>query len=243
MADGTFAEVTGKTSSMQPPYEIGQVMRVYCDASRPNKGAIVDDFWQRWFPVSIVTLLAVACMGFGIVLHLGDRGVARSGERPTIVSSYAQRRRHRSRQMLLIGAIPIVLGSGFLFGAAASVVHEISIIKNFVRTTGTVVSIQERERPYEAHSHMFSAVVVFKTDAGGDVTFVQGSSSLHNGLREGQTVNVLYDKGTPETAMIDSFGEHWGTAAILIAIGLPLFAAGLFILITVGSSAESRRRR
>ena len=121
--------------------------------------------------------------------------------------------------------------------------RERQIIGSYTRTTGRVVEVQEAEQPYQPRSHMYSAIVAFKTETGKEVTFAQGSSSSHNDLESGDEVNVLYDANTPDRAMIDSFWEHWGLPAILFVIGLPFFAVGVFFVSTVDFSGGRHRKR
>jgi hypothetical protein len=42
--------------------------------------------------------------------------------------------------------------------------------------------------------------------------------------------------------MIDSFWEHWGLTAILLVIGIPFLAIGVFFLSTVSFGGKGRKR-
>jgi hypothetical protein len=236
--DGRHEEVTGGTSSTQPAYDIGQPVRIFYDPSEPGRSVIIDDFGQRWFPIAVVAVLGAVFSGIGFAFYKTDR----PNVQPRTELSHAQRKRKRNQQILLVCLIPIVIGAAFLLGSAASAMHERRIIASFSHAQGHVVNLVENEPHYQPHSYLYSAVVVFKTDTGRQITFVQGSSSRHNDLREGEVVDVLYDEDTPERAMIDSFWEHWGLAAILFAIGLPFFAAGVFFVSTIDFNGRSRKR-
>jgi hypothetical protein len=231
-AHGDREQITGQTSSTQPAYDIGQTLRVFYDPTDPARSAIIDDFGQRWFPIGVVMLLSVVFSAIGAVMFAIERGKVKQAT----PLSYSQARRKRGRQNLLVCLIAIVIGAGFLLGAAASAMRERQIIASYTRTIGKVVEVQEAERPYQPRSHMYSAIVAFKTETGKEVTFAQGSSSSHNDLGGGDEVSVLYDANTPDRAMIDSFWEHWGLPAILFAIGLPFFAVGVFFISTVDFS-------
>ncbi|MGF6993836.1 DUF3592 domain-containing protein [Paraburkholderia sp. GAS32] len=237
-ARGEREQITGQTSSTQPAYDVGQTLRVFYDPADPAHSAIIDDFGQRWFPIAVVMLLSMVFLTIGAVMFVLERGTVKQA----VPLPYSQARRKRGRQNLLICLIPIVIGAGFLLGAAASAMRERQIIGSYTRTTGRVVEVQEAERPYQPRSHMYSAIVAFKTETGKEVTFAQGSSS-HNDLESGDEVNVLYDANTPDRAMIDSFWEHWGLPAILFVIGLPFFAVGVFFVSTVDFSGGRHRRR
>ncbi|CAE6794313.1 hypothetical protein R69776_04909 [Paraburkholderia nemoris] len=236
---GEQEQITGTTLSTQPVYDIGQQLRVFYDPSNPAHSAIIDDFGQRWFPIAVLTLLSVVFSAIGVALHLIERGKIRQA--PPL--SYSQLKRKRNHQNLLISVIPIVIGAAFLWGAAASAMRERHIIGDYTRTTGRVVGVQEAEKPYQPRSHLYSAIVVFKTDTGKEVRFAQGSSSSHNDLQSGDEVSVLYDANTPDRAMIDSFWEHWGLPVILFVIGLPFFAVGIFFVTTVDFSGGRKRKQ
>lgn len=238
-AHGDREQITGQTSSTQPAYDIGQTLRVFYDPTDPARSAIIDDFGQRWFPIGVVMLLSVVFSAIGAVMFAIERGKVKQAT----PLSYSQARRKRGRQNLLVCLIAIVIGAGFLLGAAASAMRERQIIASYTRTIGKVVEVQEAERPYQPRSHMYSAIVAFKTETGKEVTFAQGSSSSHNDLGGGDEVSVLYDANTPDRAMIDSFWEHWGLPAILFAIGLPFFAVGVFFISTVDFSGGRHSKR
>jgi hypothetical protein len=235
---GRREELAAGTSLTQPAYDIGQAVRIYYDPTRPERPAIIDDFGQRWFPIAVLALLGCVFSGVGVLFYLGDRPRISSLATP----SYAERKRKRNRQNLMVSLIPIVVGAAFLLCAARSFMHEREMIRGFNRAKGHVVSVLENEQPYKPRSFLYSAVVVFKTNTGQQITFAQGSSSSHNDLREGEEVDVLYDEGTPERAVIDSFWEHWGLTAILIAIGLPFFAVGVFFVGTIDFARRPRKR-
>jgi uncharacterized integral membrane protein len=238
-AHGDREQITGQTSSTQPAYDIGQTLRVFYDPTDPARSAIIDDFGQRWFPIGVVMLLSVVFSAIGAVMFAIERGKVKQAT----PLSYSQARRKRGRQNLLVCLIAIVIGAGFLLGAAASAMRERQIIASYTRTIGKVVEVQEAERPYQPRSHMYSAIVAFKTETGKEVTFAQGSSSSHNDLGGGDEVSVLYDANTPDRAMIDNFWEHWRLPAILFAIGLPFFAVGVFFISTVDFSGGRHSKR
>jgi hypothetical protein len=237
-ANGQHAEVTGETSSTQPSYDVGQTVQIFYDAAHPERRAVIDDFTQRWFPATVLVAIGAALLGIGIIFYRGDRPRVPSGA----ALSYSHRKQQRSRQNLVISLVPVVIGTAFLLAAAASGLHELHIGQKFNRAQGRVVGVLENERPYQPHSRLYSAVIVFKTATGRQISFPQGSSSTHNDLREGQAVDVLYDAQTPERAMIDSFWERWGLAAILFSIGFPFFAVGVFFVRTIGFGGKARKR-
>ncbi|VWC26050.1 hypothetical protein BLA15816_06159 [Burkholderia lata] len=226
--DGQRREVAGNTASTVPAYDIGENVDVWLDPSHPERPALIDDFTQRWFPVAVSALLAVASFAIGGLLIVGGRR-RRASEPPT----RAARKQARSRWNIAIVLIPIAIGTGFIAGAGAAGLRQWQIVHHYARSTGHVVEIATNARSARARTSLYSAIVAFTTDSGRQITFAQGSASSHPGLHEGEAVNVLYDPVTPERAIVDRFWDRWGLTAILFAIGAPFLAAGLFIAATL----------
>ncbi|WP_174973908.1 DUF3592 domain-containing protein [Burkholderia lata] len=226
--DGQRREVAGNTASTVPAYDIGENVDVWLDPSHPERPALIDDFTQRWFPVAVSVLLAVASFAIGGLLIVGGRR-RRASEPPT----RAARKQARSRWNIAIVLIPIAIGTGFIAGAGAAGLRQWQIVHHYARSTGHVVEIATNARSARARTSLYSAIVAFTTDSGRQITFAQGSASSHPGLHEGEAVNVLYDPVTPERAIVDRFWDRWGLTAILFAIGAPFLAAGLFIAATL----------
>ncbi len=227
--DGRRREVAGNTASTVPAYDIGENVDVLVDPDHPERPALIDDFTQRWFPVAVPALLAVASFAIGGLLIASERRRRQSDPSPP----RAARKRARRRWDVAIVLIPIAIGTGFLAGAGAAGLRQWQIVHHYARSTGHVVEIAKNGRSSRSRTTLYSAVVAFTTDSGRLITFAQGSASSHPGLREGDTVNVLYDPVTPERALVDGFWDRWGLTAILFAIGAPFLAAGLFIAATL----------
>jgi hypothetical protein len=232
-ARGDQREVTANTSSSQPDYDIGQRVRIFYDESDINQHAVVDDFEQRWFPVLVASVLSLTWCAIAAGVYFTERRAVLRATSLPVARTIRQRKKQLDRLSILVTVIPVVLGSGFLLGAGASLVHELHKTQAFGRAKGEVVDIKQNRTTYNQNARIYSAVVVFKTDTGREIIFAQGSSTSHIGYEEGDVVDVLYDRNTPERAMIDSFWEHWGLAIILFAIGFPFFAIGVFFALTV----------
>lgn len=232
-ASGEQREVTGSTSSSHPDYDIGQQVRIFYDEMDTHRRAIIDDFEQRWFPVLVACVLSLTWTVISGGVYLTERRAVFRATSPPVARTIHQRKRQLDRLAILVTVIPVVLGIGFLLGAGASLVHELHKTQRFSRAKGEVVDIKQNRTTYNQNAHIYSAVVVFKTNTGREITFAQDSSSSHIGYQDGEVVDVLYDRNTPERAMIDSFWDHWGLAIILFAIGFPFFAIGVFFALTV----------
>jgi hypothetical protein len=137
-AGGQRAETTGETYSTQPAYDIGQSVRIFYDAAHPARPVIIDEFMQRWFPAAVLAALGVVFLVIGAVLYRGDRPRISFDSAP---SSYSQRKQLRNRQNLTISVIPVVIGAGFVLGAAATGLHAQHIRQNFSRAEGQVVNV------------------------------------------------------------------------------------------------------
>lgn len=227
--DGQRREIAGNTASTVPAYDIGENVDVLLDPAHPDRPALIDDFAQRWFPVAVPTLLAIASFAIGGLLIAGERRRRQSDPPPARTASKQARRRWD----IAIVLIPIAIGTGFLAGAGAAGLRQWQIVRDYAHSTGHVVEIAKNARSPRARTSLYSAIVAFTTDGGRLITFVQGSASSHPGLREGEAVNVLYDPVTPERAVVDRFWDRWGLTAILFAIGAPFLAAGLFVAATL----------
>ncbi|RQR29072.1 DUF3592 domain-containing protein [Burkholderia sp. Bp9143] len=224
--DGHRREVAGSTASVVPAYDIGESVDVLVDPAHPNRPALIDDFTQRWFPVAVPALLAVASLAIGSLLYVNER----RGRQADALSAPAARKTARRRWNIAIVLIPIAIGTGFLAGAGAAGLRQWQIARHYAHSTGHVVEIAETARSSRTLTSLYSVSVAFTTDSGRPVTFAQDSASSHPGLYEGEVVNVLYDPVTPERAVIDRFWDRWGLTAILFAIGAPFLVAGLFVV-------------
>ncbi len=227
--DGQRREIAGNTASTVPAYDIGENVDVLLDPAHPDRPALIDDFAQRWFPVAVPTLLAIASFAIGSLLIAGERRRRQFDPPPARTASKQARRRWD----IAIVLIPIAIGTGFLAGAGAAGLRQWQIVRDYAHSTGHVVEIANNARSPRARTSLYSAIVAFTTDGGRLITFAQGSASSHPGLREGDAVNVLYDPVTPERAVVDRFWDRWGLTAILFAIGAPFLAAGLFVAATL----------
>ncbi|WP_174948066.1 DUF3592 domain-containing protein [Burkholderia contaminans] len=227
--DGQRREIAGNTASTIPAYDIGENVDVLLDPVHPERPALIDDFAQRWFPAAVSALLAVASFAIGALLIVGKRHRMQFDAPPT----RAERKQARRRWDIAIVLIPITIGTGFIAGAGATGLRQWQIVHHYARSTGHVVEIAKNARSARSRTSLYSAIVAFTTDSGRLITFAQGSASSHPGLQEGEAVNVLYDPVTPERAVVDRFWDHWGLTAILLAIGAPFLAAGLFVAATL----------
>lgn len=227
--DGQRREVAGNTASTIPAYDIGENVDVLLDPVHPERPALIDDFAQRWFPAAVAALLAVASFAIGALLIAGKRHRMQSDAPPT----RAERKQARRRWDIAIVLIPITIGTGFIAGAGAAGLRQWQIAHHYARSTGHVVEIAKSARSAHSRTSLYSAIVAFTTDSGRQITFAQGAASSHPGLQEGEAVNVLYDPVTPERAVVDRFWDRWGLTAILLAIGAPFLAAGLFVAATL----------
>ncbi|MPV59935.1 hypothetical protein CFB46_03910 [Burkholderia sp. HI2761] len=227
--DGRRREVAGNTASAVPAYDIGENVDVLVDPDHPERPALIDDFTQRWFPVAVPALLAVASFAIGSLLIAGERRRRQSEPaRPRVARKAARR-----RWDVAIVLIPIAIGTGFVAGAGAAGLRQWQIVHHYARSTGHVVEIAKNGRSSRSRTSLYSAIVAFTTDNGRLITFAQGAASSHPDLHEGDAVSVLYDPVTPERALVDRFWDRWGLTAILFAIGAPFLAAGLFVAATL----------
>jgi Protein of unknown function (DUF3592) len=247
---GERVQVAGRTASTPPAYELGEQIALYYRPDRPSLDVVIDDFGERWFPVSILAGLGIAFAAAGAIARVCTRVFARADRGhdarvPQALGHVAHKRHALRRRDLMICSVPIAMGAIALAISCALFMHEHHLSSTFVRTTGQVVGMQARSRRFSS-THLYSAVVRFTAANGQPVTFVQGSASSGNTLGSGDTVGVLYDPASPQRARIDSFKDRWGASLILGAIGLPLLAIGVWLafglLDPFGVKAARRKR-
>ncbi|WP_322104448.1 DUF3592 domain-containing protein [Paraburkholderia sp. J41] len=241
--NGERVEVAGRTASMPPAYAIGEKVALYYRPANPARGVVIDTFSERWFPVTILGVLGAAFAGAGAIARAFTRD--KRGDHASALNAprgVANKRGALHRRDLLICAIPIAMGAIALAIAAALFLHERQVRSAFAHAQGQVLGSQERSRMFSS-THLYSAVIRFTAANGRTVTFVQGSSSSGNTLDSGDTVDVIYDPANPQRAQLDSFWESWGAAVILLAIGAPLFALGVWFLSGVLGLGTPKKKR
>lgn len=241
--NGDRLQVAGRTASMPPAYHIGEKVELYYRPAGPLQGFVIDNFSERWFPMTILGVLGVAFAGAGVIARAFTKDS--SGDYASVLKvpgGAAQKRRALHQRDLMICAIPIAMGALGLAISFGLFLHERNLTGTFVHAQGQVVGTQERARRFSS-THLYSAVIAFKTENGQAVTFVQGSSSSGNTFTSGDTVDVLYDPANPQRAQLDSFWERWGAATILFVIGAPLFALGVWFLSGVLGVGTPKKKR
>jgi hypothetical protein len=75
-------------------------------------------------------------------------------------------------------------------------------------------------------STMYKPLVRFHTEGGQEISFSGNVGSSSPSYARGDKVQVLYDRGTPEKAEIDSFMERGFAAVMLLGMGLVFGGVG-----------------
>ena len=64
---GERVVVAGHTASTPPEYELGEKVTLYYRADRPSQDYVIDNFSERWFPISVLAVLGFAFAGAGAI--------------------------------------------------------------------------------------------------------------------------------------------------------------------------------
>lgn len=129
-----------------------------------------------------------------------------------------------------------LIGAGLLIGAMMSYINTSKFIERASETVGTVIDL---ERSRSSDSTTFYPVVVFEDANGREVEFRSRSGSNPPAFSRGETVSVLYESTTPESARINTFFSLWGLPIILCGLGLVFGAIGAGMLVYSWMKARS----
>jgi hypothetical protein len=111
-----------------------------------------------------------------------------------------------------------------LFGYYTGKAHFL-LIREGVRTTGTIVDYKEEHFRDESINSAFMPIVEFK--ARDRVIRFKDWVGTSSAGELNHTVTILYDKGDPSTAMIDRRLWNWFPWAPIFALGLFLTLVGI----------------
>lgn len=129
-----------------------------------------------------------------------------------------------------------LIGAGLLIGAMMSYINTSKFIERASETVGTVIDV---ERSRSSDSTTFYPVVVFEDANGREVEIRSRSGSNPPAFSRGETVSVLYESTTPESARINTFFSLWGLPIILGGLGLVFGAMGAGMLVYSWLKARS----
>lgn len=120
---------------------------------------------------------------------------------------------------LLGGPIMLVIGLGILFLGLQWRASTQNQIAAMIPAEGRVVDVVSRTRTSGGERKtLFYPVVEFRTVDGESIRFEGSTGSNPAAYRAGDTVKVLYDPQTSQSALIDSW-EVWMPSGIVIGIG------------------------
>jgi hypothetical protein len=94
-----------------------------------------------------------------------------------------------------------------------------------VRTTGNVLEFNQYFD--DEGTLMYAPVYIFLDEQGQEQIVQSKISSSSPRYRQGQTVELIYRPGKPETASTISYFELWFLAGILGVLGLGFFIFGV----------------
>jgi len=133
---------------------------------------------------------------------------------------------------LLIKWTFLLIGPLFLGGALISAYHTKMFLRRSVTVQGRVVFMKPVREPQ--HNRL-SFAPVFRFDVPGThfATVVSNTSSNPPAFKVGEAVTVHYERGHPENAVIDSFGQLWLGDWVFGSVGALFTGLSLLILVSV----------
>ena len=127
---------------------------------------------------------------------------------------------------LLKGIAIIILGGAIFGGGVYLSQEEIEFYTQSTQTEGTIIGIDSKR---SGNTNYYYPVVSFESEDGN--TYTISSKTGTNGPFDhetGEKIKIRYLKEKPTNAKIDNFMELWGMSAILLAVGLVFFLAGVY---------------
>lgn len=130
-------------------------------------------------------------------------------------------------------AVPAI-GALFLVIAAFSLQARLSFESDALRTDGEVVGVVQSSRIDNdgRRSTSWCPTVRFTSESSGTLTFTARTCSNPPSYRIGEHVDVLYLRGEPESAAIDSPAERWLLPLVFGGIGLVFLLIGLLLTLS-----------
>jgi hypothetical protein len=125
----------------------------------------------------------------------------------------------------IVGLIFLGVGILLLGGALLAGMSSASLLREGVRTTGHVLEFNQYYD--DEGTLMYAPVYIFLDEQGREQIVQSIISSSAPRYRQGQTVELIYRPGKPETASTISYFDLWFLAGILGVLGLGFTAFGV----------------
>lgn len=130
--------------------------------------------------------------------------------------------------MSFIKYIFALIGAGMLVGAFFLFTGTQDFLKTAKTTQGTVVDLISSR---SSDSVTYAPLIEFNTTDNSRIEFVSSNSSSPPSYSRGESVEVLYQESSPESAKINSFFSLWLGTIIVGVLGLIFFLIGMSIII------------
>lgn len=115
-------------------------------------------------------------------------------------------------------AIFMLAGPALLLVDAVVLVRNLLFIYSAARTQGTIVALKQF-RARSSRKQSFAPVFRFTADDGQAYIVASNMFNKTPGFAVGEQVTVLYEKGHPEHAKVDSFYQLWIPEIVLSVVG------------------------
>ena len=126
-----------------------------------------------------------------------------------------------------------LVGVGMLAWAASEYRSASALTGDAIKADGTVIEMikQEFSDPDAGLTYAYAPRIEFVDESGGTRNFI-GNASNPPAYREGDHVEVIFQRSQPETARINSFMSLWLFPIVMAAFGLLFTLAGGAVLVS-----------
>jgi len=144
----------------------------------------------------------------------------------------------------VVPIIFIILGAILLVCAIVDVKSTLHFLNTAQKTTGEVISLQERvshdtdQNGSSYHDVTYAPIIRFVDNQNQVITYTSSISSSNPSYHVNEKVPVLYTPGQPSEAKIYRFSEIWLTTIIFSAMGGIFMILGLAFVFLLGGKSK-----
>jgi len=130
-------------------------------------------------------------------------------------------KRKKSMMLIYVSVAILIAGIGLM------IYNSITLKRSRIVEGKVVELIPVISKTHSGHRTTYNIKAVFKAINGCEYTYQSGWSSSSTGYNVNDKIRLYYDEQSPENNGIASFGYTFGSASVVILIGLLLFGSGM----------------
>lgn len=121
------------------------------------------------------------------------------------------------RKRKIFGGFFCISGLVCMIISCAFAVHTEYFLLHAIRAKGTIIHMVPVERESDGSVTLeYAPVFSFQTESGQNYSITSNTSTNPPEFRDGDAITVLYSRGNPNGAKLDSFAQLWLTPVILL---------------------------